>query len=231
MEKSLCGAVSQPSGAKGDTTPRLRTWQLFGVLIVASAMLAWAEDKLVMTPEVYHNIFGSQLEAERIDSQIDTLSRFRGLGYLAIPVMLWVRVAFVALLVQMFCLLGTIEIRFGRLFRIAAVAFVADLVGSANRLVWLVRQDPSAIDAATLGVMPGSLAAFLLEPPHSASGLYTVLSRVSVFELGWIGLMVLGLTGTKRVGAAGAVLVAGGVWGLVTFLQFAVATYMQHVGM
>ena len=134
-------------------TRRLGTWQLFGLLVVASAVLAWAENEFVMTPEVYRNILGSQLEAERLDAQIDMMSRFRGWGYLAIPGMLWLRVAFITLLVQMFCLLGTIEIRFGRLFRIAAIAFIADLVGSANRLVWLVRQGPSAIDAASLGVM------------------------------------------------------------------------------
>ncbi len=211
-------------------TRPLRTWQLFGLLVVASVVLAWAENEFVMTPEVYHNILGSQLEAERIDAQIDMLSRFRGWGYLIIPVMLWLRVAFIALLVQMFCLLGTIEIPFGRLFRIAAVAFIADLVGSANRLVWLARQGPSAIDVATLGVMPGSIAALFLEPPQGASGFYTVLSQVNGFELGWVGLMVLGLMGTRRVGTGGAVLVTGGVWALVTFLQFAVAMYMQHMG-
>ena len=57
-----------------------------------------------------------------------------------------------------------------------------------------------------------------------------MLSQVNMFELGWVGLMVLGLRGTRRVGTTGAVLVAGGVWGLVTFLQFAVAMFMQHVG-
>ncbi len=211
-------------------TRPLRTWQIFGLLVVASAVLSWAENEFVMTPKVYHNILGSQLDAERIDAQIDMLSRFRGWGYLAIPVTLWLRVAFIALLVQMFCLLGTIEIQFGRLFRIAAVAFIADLVGSANRLVWLVRQGPSAIDAATLGVMPGSIAAIFWEPPQGASGFYTALSQVNMFELGWVGLMVMGLTGTRRVWSAGAVLVAGGVWALVTFLQFAVAMYMQHLG-
>jgi hypothetical protein len=211
-------------------TRRFGTWQLFGLLVVASAVLAWAENEFVMTPEVYRNILGSQLGAERIDAQIDMLSRFRGWSYLTIPGMLWLRVAFIALLVQMFCLLGTIEIRFGRLFRIAAIAFISNLVGSANRLVWLVRQEPSAIDAASLGVMPGSIAAFFLETPSGASGFYTVLSQANVFELGWVGLMVLGLTGTRRVGTTGAVLVTGGVWALVTFLQFAIAMYMQHVG-
>ena len=230
MEKSLNGTVSRLSGSTGDTTRPLRTWQLFGLLVVASAVLAWVENEFVMTPEVYRNILGSQLDAERIDAQIDMMSRFRGWGYVTIPVMLWLRLAFIALLVQMFCLLGTIEIQFGRLFRIAAIAGIADLVGSANRLVWLVRQGPSAIDAATLGVMPGSIAGFFLERPQGASGLYTLLSQVNMFELGWAGLMVLGLTGTRRVGTAGAVLVTGGVWALVTFLQFAVALFMQHMG-
>ena len=229
MEKSLNGTASQLSGSTGDMT-RLRTWQLFGLLVVASAVLAWAENEFVMTPEVYRNILGSQLDAERIDAQIDMMSRFRGWGYLTVPVMLWLRLAFVALLVQMFCLLGTIEIQFVRLFPIAAIAFVADLLGSANRLVWLVRQGPSAIDAATLGVMPGSIAGFFLQRPQGASGLYTLLSQVNMFELGWAGLMVLGLTGTRRVGTAGAVLVTGGVWALVTFLRFAVALFMQYMG-
>jgi hypothetical protein len=78
--------------------------------------------------------------------------------------------------------------------------------------------------------MPGSIAGFFLERPEGASGFYTVLSQVNMFELGWVGLMVLGLTGTRRVGTAGAVFVTGGVWALVTFLQFAVAMFMQHMG-
>ena len=64
MEKSWNGTVSQLSGSTGDMT-RLRTWQLFGLLVVASAVLAWAENEFVMTPEVYRNILGSQLDALR----------------------------------------------------------------------------------------------------------------------------------------------------------------------
>ncbi len=56
--------------------------------------------------------------------------------------------------------------------------------------------------------------AFFLEPARRF-GVHTVLSQVNMFELGWVGLLVLGLTGTRRVGAAGAVLVTGGVRALV----------------
>ncbi len=51
-------------------TRRLRTWQIFGLLVVASAVLSWAENEFVMTPEVYRKILGSQLDAERIEKNI-----------------------------------------------------------------------------------------------------------------------------------------------------------------
>lgn len=202
------------------------TWQLFVLLVLISGALAWLNNTFVMTPEVYRVVLGEQLTSSGLDQRIDALRQFQVAGYVAIPLAVWIRIALTTLVVQMLCLLGMVDIPFRQLFRVSAIALLGPLAGSLNRIVWIVRQD--VVDASVLGVMPGSLASYVLAPSAGDSWTYTLLSQVSVFHVAWVGLMILGLVGTKRVGAGGAALVVGGAWGLVTFLRVTLAAYLQH---
>ncbi len=202
------------------------TWQLFVLLVLISGALAWLNNTFVMTPEVYRVVLGEQLTSSGLDERIDELSGFQVYGYIATPLVVWVRIVLTTLIVQMFCLLGMVDIPFRQLFRVTAIALLGPLAGSLNRIVWIVRQD--VVDTSVLSVMPGSLASYVLAPSAGDSWTYTLLSQVSVFHMAWFGLMILGLIGTKRVGVGGAALAIGGAWGLVTFLRVTLAAYLQH---
>ena len=205
----------------------LRTWGVFVLLVLVSAAIAWINNEFVMTSEVYRDLLSEQSSDSSVDRQIESITTVRSWSYLAIPVLVWTRIALIALVVQMFCLLGMVDITFRQLFRVAAIAFFATLAGSLNRIVWIVRQN--VVDASTLSASPGSLAAIAL--PHSASDSwsYVLLSQVSFFHLVWAALMVVGLVSTKRIGVAGAVAVTSGAWGLVTGLRMSLALYLQHL--
>jgi hypothetical protein len=221
--------VSPAQVCSGDDTlpfSDVPTWQLFVLLVLISGALAWLNNTFVMTPEVYRVVLGEQLTASGLDERIDQLSRFEVSGYVATPLVVWIRIALTTLIVQMFCLLGMVDIPFRQLFRVTAIGLFAPLAGSLNRVVWIVRQE--FVDTSVLRVMPGSLASYVLAPSAGDSWIYTLLSQVSVFHVAWFGLMILGLVGTKRVGAGGAALAIGGAWGLVTFLRVTLAAYLQH---
>ena len=205
----------------------VRTWHLFVLMAGISIVLSWLNNEFVMTPDVYGDLLAQELDAGIVERQLEAASSFRAVGYLAIPAIVWTRVATTALIAQMFCLLGMIEIPFRRLFRAATIAFVAPLAESANRMVWIARQD--TIDPSMLTVTPGSIAAVALPAPADPSWVYVLLSEVGFFQFAWVGLMVVGLLGTKRLGVGGAMLVTGGVWGLGTVSRVAFALYLQHL--
>lgn len=204
-----------------------RTWSVFALLVLVSVALAWVNNEFVMTPEVYRDLLGEQLGGRSVDRQIESFTTVRSWSYLAIPVFVWTRVALITLVVQMFCLLGMVDIPFRQLFRVVAIAFFATLGGSLNRIVWIARQD--VVDASVLSAAPGSLAAIALGHSAGDSWSYVLLSQVSMFHLAWAALMVVGLASTQRIRVVGAVAVTSGAWGLVTGLRVSLALYLQHL--
>lgn len=207
---------------------RVPTWQIFALLAATAGVLAWVNNTLVMTPDVYRHLLGDQLEKHRIDEQVAAIRRFAVWGYATIPIQVAVRVGVTALLVQMFCLLGMIELPFRYAFRAAALAFIANLYGSAVQLLWIAQRDPSTVDAATLLVVPDSLSAVF----SSAGGswLPLLLNHLSLSQALWAVLLFLGLVGTKRLRRWQAAAVVAGVWGSGTLVRFAVGLYVQRLG-
>lgn len=222
--------MSSPTPDSAESSPvsvSLRTWNVFVLAVLLSAALAWINNEFVMTSEFYRDLLKERLGDSSVDRQIESFVTVRSWSYLAIPVLVWTRIALITLVVQMFCLLGMVDIPFRQLFRVVAIAFVATLAESLNRLVWIARQD--VVDVSVLSASPGSLAAIALAHSASDSWSYVLLSQVSVFHLAWAALMVVGLMSTQRIGVAGAVAVTGGAWGLVTGLRVSLALYLQHL--
>lgn len=212
-----------------DAQPVLRTWHLFLALALAAMLLSWLNNELVMTREVYHTLLGKQLDRDRIDAHFDLMQQMSKWGYLAIPLVLWLRIALVALTVQMVGLLGMVEIPFRSLFRAACWALTGLLYGIALRLIWLTRQGAEAITERTLAMTPGSVAAFVLDADQAGSLTYILLSMLNVGELVWAGILVFCLVRTGRTGWAGATAVTLAAWTLLAFLQGGVAAYLVGV--
>src|SRR5690606_12460155 len=107
-------AVDADAGRHG-----IATWQLFIAFSILSIVLAWAEQEFVMTREVYQRLLEPRLADEQIDAQFDLVRRYAVWGYLTLPLFLLARVAGVALVMQMICLVAAREVPFRVLFRAA----------------------------------------------------------------------------------------------------------------
>ncbi|HET6763646.1 MAG TPA: hypothetical protein VFH27_08235 [Longimicrobiaceae bacterium] len=230
MQSALQNAPALPvPEAPSPRRAPLRTWHLFAAVSLVSMALAWANNHWVMTREVYHRVLGGQLDASRIDAQFDLMRQMSTWGYVAVPLIIALRIGLVAMTSQMVALLGGVEIPLRQTFRAAAWGFVAVLYGSGVRVMWLARQTADGLDAHTLSVTPGSLAAVLLPAEQSASLLYVMLSLVSVWELGWAVALGVSLARTGRIGRGGAAAVTLATWALLTLLQAGISAYLTGV--
>ncbi len=201
-----------------DRTP-LRTRYLFSCLVLVSLVLAWANNEFVMTREVFYAIAGNPQNTVQTDAQYGIVQSMNAWGYAMAPIQTAIRVGFVALIIQMVCLLGSVEITFGKLFRVSAVAFGATLFGSFLQILWVVRQPVTSITRATVGIVPDSLTAWFGAASVSPSLLHLALNRVSITSLLWILLIYWGLRETKRFNIAGAAMVTTATWIITSALH------------
>ena len=161
--------------------------------------------------------------------QYETVRRMSTWGYAAAPIQTAIRIGFVALILQMTCLLGGKEIPYGKLFRISAIAFGATLFGSLLQIVWITRQPVAAITQASLGIVPDSLAAWFGASNDAPSLIYLMLSRASITSLLWMLLLYWGLRETNRLKFVGATAVTAVTWFIVSALHLGTALFVREL--
>jgi hypothetical protein len=180
-----------------------------------------------MTREVIGALAGHTQNSIQIDTQYETIQRMRVWGYVFAPIQNAFRICLVTLVIQMMCLLCGIEISFGKIFRIATVAFGALLFGSCLQIFWILLQSAEELTRASLGIVPDSLAAWFVTADDSPSFLYLVLSRVSITSLLWMLLVYSGLRETKQVKPVQAAAVASGTWTVVSMFHGATSLFVR----
>ena len=194
-----------------------------------SIALVWANNEFVMTKEVFYALAGNPQNTVQVDMQYETVRRMSAWGYAVAPIQTAFRIGFVALIVQMTCLLGGIEISYGRLFRISAIAFGAILFGSLLQIFWITRQPVAAISQAALGIVPDSLAAWFTATSEAPSFAYLALSRVSITSVLWVLLLYWGLRETHRLRQFAAAAVTTVTWFIVSALQVGTSLFVQKL--
>jgi hypothetical protein len=221
--------MNQPTAEHPTTPSSISTGVLFGLLVLASLILVWANNEFVMTKEVFLALAGDQQASYQVETQYETIRRMTVWGYGFAPLQTAFRIGFVALVAQMVCLLGGIEIPFGRVFRISATAFWATLFGSLLQILWIAKQPAAAITRASLGTAPDSMAAWLLPQYEAPSLLYLVLSRASITSLIWMLLLYWGLRETRRLRHTGAAVVTTATWVVVSTLSLGTMMFVQEL--
>ena len=221
--------MSQLSNQSSTSPSPISTVYLFGLLTVVSLALVWANNEFVLTKEVFLALAGNPQSSFQVDMQYETVRRMTIWGYGFAPLQTAFRIGFVALVAQMICLLGGIELPFGKVFRVSATAFWATIFGSLLQIVWIAKQSANTITRVSLEIVPDSLAAWLTFPNELPSPLYHTLSRASITSLLWMLLLYWGLRETNQLRPAGAVVVTTATWLVVSALSVGTTVFAQQL--
>lgn len=208
--------------------PRSRIWPTFGVMTTIWLALALYTNERVLTPEALANLAMPGGGMPMAPAQLDTLQRIEWLGYGLLPVMLAVRVAVTALVLQLFAMLLSAEIGYRDLFRASLWGFGAVLYGMA---IQMVRLDllGTGITLPELSVVPDSLAALIFDPPPTPSIGYQALSLVSIHGLLWIGIVFTYLRFERRLPPRPALLVPLACWATISLAQLGVQAFTAQI--
>ncbi len=207
---------------------QIRGWHLFLLLLFCEAGMTWYFQTQVLTRDVYHSLLGEQLEIERIDALFDLFKRMSVWGYATLPLVLWLRIAFVAFLLQLPLVFRFIDIRFTDLFRIVLMASLLLVLLESSRLVHLSAIASGAITKADLSWIPLSVTS-MLDLAGKSSAIQGFFSHFNLFELGWLAIIYAGLMHTGKLKKVDAGLVVLLMWTIIVVFQWGAMMYLERM--
>jgi len=204
----------------------LKNWHLFLYITSLYLIMTLINDKFIMTRSVYQLLLSDKIESNRIDDYYEMLKRFSIYTYLALPLLIWLKITFIALLLQTPLMLKNIEISFKESFRIAAFAYIPYIILGLVKLIILFLTPQSNYTNELFSFTPGAITNLLKRENYNEAA-YSFLSNVNIYEALWILLIYLGLKRLKKIEGLDALILAAGVWLGLTTLQFGFILYFN----
>ena len=162
-------------------------WKYFFLLSVFAILITFAINFLFVSDVLYYQSYGEQLAAGRIAKMIEATQKWQWLGYIFVPIVVFIRVCFTATCLYIGCFIAELRINFGKLFKVALLAdFVFVLAGITKLVIMIFFKDISTI--SDLQFQPLSLLELFDRKAVDTLLIYP-FSLISIFELlYWLAL-------------------------------------------
>jgi len=168
---------------KFNLNPQMKPWPLFVSLSALGILLTFAVQYLFFTDTLLHQTFGGQLAFERVSAMVSLSKKWQWVGYVAIPVVVLLRVFYTSVFIYTGLYFADIATGFGRIFKVALWAdSVFVLSGVAKLVILLFFKEVSTLH--DLQFQPLSVLELTDQATIDAIFIYP-LSLLNLFELGY----------------------------------------------
>ena len=219
-------SILDPLATDGIRAPSI--WPTFVLMAAIWILVTLYTNERVLTPQILADLALRGGGMAMPPDQVDTLQRLERMSYGLIPVLLAVRVAITALVLQLFTILLSAEVAYRELFRATLWGFGAVIYGMFVQTLRLDLIGPG-LTMAELTVVPDSLAALILSPSPEATVGYSVLSLLSIHGLLWIGVIFGYLRFVTRLTIRHALLVPLAGWTTISLAQLGLQVFATHI--
>ena len=203
-------------------------WPTFAFMAAIWMAVAVYTNERVLTPQVLANLAGHGSGIPVTAAQVDNFQRMEWLSYGFLPVVLGLRIAVTALVLQMFTMLLVAEIHYRDLFRASLWGFSAVIYGFFIQTVRLDLLGPD-LTVPELSVVPDSLAALVLNPGPSLSMGYDALSLLNLHGLLWIGIIFTYLRFRSGASPRHALLIPLAGWTTIALVQLGLHAFTGQI--
>ena len=168
------------------------------------------------------------METYRIDDYVNFVKKISFWGYLAQPLLLWLKIVIVSFLIQLPLMIKYMEIPFKSIFRVVTFANLAVAAGAVIKVAYLLFLPVDKISQVTLEFNPLAITN-ILEKTKFSNAAWGFLSSINVFEVLWSFIVYKGLSTIGKLEKDDSALLALGVWTFIAVFQFALTTYLSKV--
>ena len=165
---------------------------LFTFLVLIAALLVLVNSILLLSDDLYYNQFGEQMSYDQIRSFLDLQYKFQWITYLALPLILLLKISILSIVLLAGSFFWNVKISFKRLFQIALIAEFIFVIPSIIKLGWFmfIKKDYELIDLQTF--YPLSLIN-LISIADTPTWLFYPLQTVNIFEVTYWCILAYGL--------------------------------------
>ncbi len=214
--------------AKNRDEYSVKNWHLYLFVTLTFLILTLINDRFIMTREVYGLLLEDKIESNRIDDYYKLLKIFSIYTYLALPFIIWLKITFIALILQTPLLLKSIEASFNECFRIAALANIPFLLLGVIKLTILFFSPGNAISYDLINLIPGAVSNLIDKSSYSPAA-YNFLSNINVYEALWVLIVFSCISNLKKISKTDSFILAFSIWLILTAFQFGLVLYFNKV--
>ncbi len=204
----------------------LKNWHLFVFVTCIYLIIVLVNDKFIMTREAYQLLLTDKMEIYRIDDYYEMLKRFSIYTYSALPVITWLKIIFIALLLQTPLMLKNVEVSFKECFRIAAFANIPYLLLGFVKILILLFTDQSKYTNDLITYVPGSITNLISKEAYSPAA-FSFLSSINIYEVFWVLIVFLGIAKLKKINKLDSFIIAFSIWLGLTLFQIGLVIYFN----
>jgi hypothetical protein len=171
---------------------KINSWWIFAGACVVSILFSWFIQSHVLTDQLYYNYLAERLNEDKIEEAIRLQERAGLLGFLFIPVALFLKIGFTVLCLSIGISLASYQLPFKTLFRIALVAEMAFVFSILVKIFILYMfRDINSLEELR-DFSPFSLFS-LFNPASVPEYLRYPLQTINLFEVLYCVLLAAGL--------------------------------------
>jgi hypothetical protein len=207
---------------------QIKTRYWFSLLLAFELGFSWFYQTRILTMDAYQTIYGERLDGQRIEELFDLMKQVRIWGYGMIPLILSIRLVFVALLIQMPLVFRFIDIPFREIFRIVTIASLAFAALEFVRLCHLAALPAVRLTLQQLNYVPFSVS-FWLCSVNDSPGASAFFNHFNLFEIAFLIMIYGGLQRTKKLAKRDAALVVFLLWVVLIAMHWVVVIYLSRL--
>ena len=202
------------------------TWHIFVLIACLWLAVSAYTNERVLTPEAMAGLVDRTTGVEMSVTRLDEMRRRGRLMYPLLPLLLLIRVAVVALTLQLFSMLMAHPLPYREAFRAGLWGFAAVIYGTFVRMLRLDLLPSGALTREELAVVPDSIAVLILGSDGSVTVLTAALSLLSLHDAFWIAIVSAYLHASTGLDRGVAIAIALSGWTATALARLGAQAFM-----
>lgn len=153
--------------------------------------IAYLNNEYLFNKDLFYNSLGAKLSADRIDAIFTNQVKFQWVGYLAVPVIVFLKVVLVAACIYTGIILGNREASFNDVLKIVLLAEIVMVLSAFFKVTCLLYKGVDSFDDIR-SFSPLSLLQLINVRSIPSYAVYPI-QTLNLFELGYWIVLALGL--------------------------------------
>jgi hypothetical protein len=115
---------------------QIKTVYWFTLICILYVAFALVGNYVLVSDEMYFDLFGEQLAYDRIVEMVETGKKWRWIGYILLPIFILFKCFFVVCCLSVGVLLANVTVSFKEVFRIAIISELVFIIPSFVKIFW-----------------------------------------------------------------------------------------------